>query len=465
MKTNDQALLGAIDVLPHYLRELTVTIASTLRVDPGMALSVLLSGMAAGVHRLKVVERPDGGIEPMSFFSIVFAGPTAGKTRTHKLVHRPHAAHDVLRYAKYKNGKRLDAKLRLREVIQPLTNHRALLEGLEGTGHATTISTHEGQSFLKSYLFRQKLGVLTVLWDGDDKIVFCLPNGDRLIVHNASLNLLLMLQHDIFGEHFKNGGRAAWSIGFLQRCLITNVALAPYGVDLLPFGPETCLDEYYQDVTAYLDADLGRLEAGVAERDVIHLSPSARLLWYRLEGESKRDQGMHAPWMQEVMNRAMQNVTRLAGVIHCYYPRRPGDFRIDTAMDEVPDNSDEISVGTLKAAYAIVQWNFSHFAQMFPPQALPMPAPQKPTAQDRHVTKIREDAETIMLHFGLHCGKSGESSAPKRGVMSRSGLYPQRFNSALFYLTDQNFVIEEGEGRKARLRAGAARWVLAGIQN
>lgn len=465
MNTNDTELLRAVDHLPEYLRELTFTIASSLDVDLGMAMSTLLSGMASGAHGVKAVLQPDGGVENLSLFHVVLSGPTTGKTRTHKLVHRAHNEHDLFRYEAHQESKRAGSVAQpLRDVIQPLTNSRVLLEVLEGVGQATALSSHDAHSVLNSYFFRQQLGVATLLWDSDGKIVLPCTYGERLIALNASLNLLLMTQPDIFGQHLEKRGATTRSIGFLPRCLFTLVPGISSGFNGSRSGSDTCLAEFYKDVTAYLEEQHGKQKAGRIERALVRFSPSAELLWHQLHRQCKEARGVEFPWIQEAMNRAMQNVTRLAGVIHAYFPHRPGDTRIKSAEEEGAANRDEISVPTLNAAWALGQWYLSQFRQVFPPKPLPLPPPLKPSAHDKHLKRILEDADTIMLHFGLYCRYSGESSAPQSAVLARAGLYSMRFHSALAYLTDQKYLVVEGAGRKARLRPGGNIYVSPNLQ-
>lgn len=459
MNENDAALLQLLDQLPEYLRELTLTIASTLGVNPAMALPTLIAGMASGVHGLKAVRRPDGGVETLSLFQIVLSGPTTGKTRTHKLVHRAHTAHDIMRYEEHQASKEAGDVRPLRDVLQPLTNSRALLEGLEGVGNATAISTHEGQSVLEGYFFRRQLGIATVLWDGEDKVVLPRAHGGRLIALDASLNMLLMLQPEIFLQHLGQHGGTARSIGFLPRCLFTLVPANLSGFDWSQPGSDSALTEFHKDVAGYLEKQHAKQKTGRVEREIVEFSASAKLLWLQLDREAKQCHGTQYPWIQEAINRVMQNVTRLAGVIHAYFPRRPEDTRNLAGAEEEAAKSEEISVATLKAAWALAQWHLRQFMQFFPPQPVPPPPPPKPSARDRHLQRILEDADTIILHFKLHCGHTGESSAPKSAVLLRSGLYPMRFNPALIYLTDENYMVMEGEGRQARLREGGRPYV------
>ena len=462
MNTNDYALPHLIGELPDYLRELTMAVSTSLDVDFGMALTTLLSGMASGVHGLNVVRRPDGGLEPLALFFMVLSGAATGKTRTHKLVHAPHSAHDVLRYEAYQQAKQTGAHERLRDVIQPLTNNRSLLECLEGVGHATAISTHEGKAVLRSHLFRHQLDVANVLWDGDDKITLPRPTGDRLMAFNASLNLLVMVQPEIFDDYLRKYGDEAHRIGFLPRCLFT-VA----GGDSLDLERGTsdsrCIDAYHEDVTRYLEQQRDRLRNRISERDPMEFSPAARALWFQLQRELRQGAGLRYWSIQAAVARALQHVTRLAGVIHCYDPNRRKAGHVAGQPLVECSGEDGISLRALKAAWAIVQWHLEQFMRLFPAKPFLAVPPLEPTAQAKRDKKIAEDAETIMAHFTKYCGKAGRVDAPQNEIIARSGLYPARFKTALYSLTDQDHLVCEGSGKKARLRMGGRHFVPQGF--
>lgn len=455
MTPDGSALPRLAAELPEYLSELALAVASSLNVDFGMALTTLLSGMASAAHGVRAVRRPDGDVEPLALFCVVLSDSGTGKTRTHKLVHSPHRAHDAGRYHAYQDAKQGGSRAQLRDVLQPLINNRFLLKSLEGVGQATAISAHEGKTLLNSHFFRYQLDLANVLWDGDDKITLPLSSGERLIALDASLNILVMAQHDVFRDYLAKHGAMARSVGFLPRCLFTRAM--PVRRSLRRPPVPACMHEYYKDATAYLDLQRDQQEAPV--RELIDFSPAAAGAWFRIQEELDRSAVFQYPGAGDAVARALQNVARVAGVIHCYYPRRLGDSR---AVDGVATVETSISVRTVHAAWAIVQEHLRHFLALFPASPFLMPPAPEATAEHKRQQRLSEDAAKIMLHFHTHCRARGESSAPKSAVMCRTGLYAQRFDAALISLVDNDQLVTQGSGKKTRLYPGSSPYPAPG---
>lgn len=442
----------AISQMPAFLRNWVHAITLQLDVDPGMALVTLLSGMGSAVQGARVVSRPDGGVEPLACFHIVQAGPTSGKTRTHRLVHTAHDAHDIRRYEAYRKEKRElaagktrksdrdDVSLgpertpRLRSVILQDASNRGLLEALDGVGESTAISVDEGQQALESTLFRRHLARLNGLHDGKGKAMITRGNGDVVVAHDAALTILVMVQPDIFGAYLEKHGETARGIGFLARCLFTTIP--PSGAPLAGIAevPDGCLKTYHAKVEAFLQARLADLEAGHTQPSPIDFSPDACHLWQELLAEQRALTDTAYWHVQDAANRAMQNVARIAGIIHCY-----------------GEAEGEISAETLQAAWAIVQWHMEEFARLFPPKQLPQAPLPKPTAQQKQLRREQEDCQAILKCITETCWRNSEPDALKSKVYIRSALYHSRFRTALMRLVDEGAVLETGDGQQARL--------------
>ena len=441
------------------MRNLTHAIAAKLEVDVGMALSTLLSGMASAVQGLKVVKRPDGGTEPLSLFSIVLAAPTTGKTRTHKLVHRAHNAQDIHRYQEYQQAKKGRRPLkvgvalpevadetgnvansarsgdpRLRWVILQNSTNRALLEAVEGVGEASSVSSHEGQNVLNSDVFKRNLETLNILFDGNDKAILTRAKGDFVMSAQATLVLLVMAQQDIFGNYVRKYGDYARGIGFFARALFTCVPLFRNPPDLCIQFPADCLDNYERQVTAYLDAQRNKLEAGITAREEMAFSQEACQLYWQLTRERQHLTSTMYWHIQDAANRAMQNVIRISAIMHAF----------SGETGDIPPN-------TLAAAYAIVEWHLAQFSEIFPPKPLPLPTQPKPSTRERQLQRQFEDMRTITDCISELCCRSREPDALKFKVFVGSGLYNARFRTALMRLTDEGHVLESGEGKEARL--------------
>lgn len=453
MIASSYTLEHALNVIPNYLHDRVHAIAATLDIDPGMALSTMLSGMAAGVHGGFKVERPDGGMELLALFSIVLSGPTTGKTRTHKLVHKAHNAEDIRRYMAYEEarsgtgdvggrgnssevgsaaGRR--SRPRLRSVILQDTTKRGLLEAERGVGEAASISVHEGQNVLGTALFRSNFDTLNLLYDGEGKTMLTRAKGDIVMAFDASLNLLVMVQPDVFERYLQKYGDMARGVGFLARCLFTSVPVGGCMRSQPCRDADQHLAAYNEQVRGFLEAQVANLEAGNTERQVLSFSPEACESWWQLKQEQDRlTQTMY--WhVQDAANRALQNVARVAAVIHCYN-----------------GSQGPINRETLYAAWAIVQWHMSEFTQLFPPKAPPPPKPPKLSTREKQQQREYDDARIILDRIAEICWRTGEPAALKSKVLVRSGLYNARFRTAVMRLIDEGRVLESGEGHQLRL--------------
>lgn len=483
-----------IEACPEYMQELAYAIAIKLDVDIEMALATLLSGMAAAVHGLKGVKRPDDGFEPLSFFSVVLAGPTTGKTRTHKLVHRAHNAEDVRRYQDYQRAKKgkgtKSAKVRgaaselatdtprdavvadassglvlvdttkqsahpvsgeanddprLRWVIIQNSTNRGLIEAVEGVGEASSMSSHEGQNLLNSDVFKRHLETANILFEGNDKAMLTRANGDFVMAADATLVILAMVQPDIFDHYFQKHGKQARDIGFLARILFTR--LPHFRTPIYPSVQvsDDCLDNYEKQVTAYLEAQRLKLEAGITDRELMAFSPEACWLYWELAQEHKYLTNTTYWHIQDAANRAMQNVIRISAIMHAF----------SSQAGDIPPK-------TLAAAYAIVQWHLGQFAEIFPPKPLTFPPPPKPTAHERQSQRLFDDRQSILNIIAELCLHNSQASALKSEVMTlfREHSYDARFRAALLRLVKSGEVLESGDGQETRLSIVPQRTVL-----
>lgn len=447
MASTDHYLTCALNLLSASVRNPIVAVSAQLKVNLGMAMSTVFSGMACSAQGMYVVADPHGQEQPLSLYFWVLAGSTIGKTRTHKLVHVEHHNQNQLRYTAYKQAKKADPEVRLRDILLEDITPRGLIEALDGDGEAISISAHEGQRVLQSYLMR-RLDIPTSAWDGE-RLTFHRAKGDRVVAYNHCLNMLVMVQPEMFRQFIDHDKGRAQGIGYWPRCLMMQVATDVPPFPLQHTAPADSISTYYTRVAELLTCQRARQESATTAREIVTFSPEACELWERLL-DQQRHFAMTLYWhMPEAANRAMQNVARIAAVIHTF----------SGAVGGIPRD-------TLLAAWYIVQWYLGQFAVIFPATLQSPPALPKPTAHEKRERQIAEDANTIMFHFNLHVGKTREPDVPKSTVATRSGLYPLRFNAALFYLTDGRYVVVEGEGKKARLRAGEriyAAWPVPSI--
>lgn len=468
--------------IPEPIREWAITLAIKCGVSFEFALMTLLSGMASAVCGLKVVERPDEGVEPMSLIVFAQAPPAYGKTRLYKQVFKAHQALDVQRLSAYiaaslqasrrgrgdsDDSEYVEARLRLTNVQD--TSKFGLLEAINGIGESVSLTTHEGNLILNSNLFRSDgLEMATTLWDGEGTIQTN-RRGKVMIAMNATANMLVMVQADVLEAYRKRHGDHARGVGFFGRALFVNAPM--WGNALLPHADchEDRLLDYHDRVQCFLARKFARLEASslpsqdptigedsleanedggaetVADRgqgrsldpEIVVLSPQAANLYFELQRELQANwSGRH--YMQDALGRAMQNVLRIAGVMQAF---------VD---EEAP-----VSAATLNAAYVVVDFCLGQFSSVFPLEPVRF-GPFKPirikvSAQQRAAQRLREDAQAIIDGVCALCQLRKESEVLLADVRERLGIYPLRFRAALAALEDEGRVLLTGKGRDMRI--------------
>jgi hypothetical protein len=479
-------------VLPDPIREWAIALAIKSGVSFEFALMTLLSAMASAVCGLKVVERPDGGIEQTSLIVFAQAPPAYGKTRLYKHVFKAHQAMDVKRLTAFiaatsrvrKGGSRGsagsdDLELRLRLTMLQDTSKFGLLEVIHGIGESVSLSTHEGNLILNSNLFRNDgLEMATTLWDGEGTIQTN-RRGKVMVAMKATANILVMVQDDVREAYCKKHGEHARSIGFFSRTLFVN---APAWRNA-PFYPVPvqgdCLADYYDRVQTFLSRKFDRMEraslqptstqgpeagaddlnavdgcgseAGVYEQDsaeftadeptfdqeVLALTPEAANLYFELQQEMQRNWSGHL-YMQDALDRAMQNVLRIAGIMQAFV-----------------DDRAPVSAAVLNAAYHVVDFCLGQFSAVFPPEPIKF-APCKLIRikippQQRAAQRVREDAQAIVDGVCALCQLRKEADVPVSDVRERLGIYPLRFRAGLALLEDEARVLLTGKGREMRI--------------
>lgn len=477
--------------LPDPIREWSNALAFKSGVSFEFALMTLLSGMASAVSGLKVVERPDGGVEQTSLIVFAQAPPAYGKTRLFKQVFRAHQAMDVerlrahiaasLRARKRGSGNSDDIDCiepRLRLTSLQDASKFGLLEVIAGIGEAVSLTTHEGNLILNSNLFRDEgLEMATTLWDGEGTIQTN-RRGKAMIAMNATANILVMVQPDVCKAYCRKHGEHARGVGFFSRTLFVN---AP-AWENAPAQPaefqEDCLLDYHARVQKFLTRKFARLEAssmsstllrwpgarsepldtgedigagtevhddstkvaaGVTSLDpeVMALTPQAANHYFELQRELQARWSGHF-YMRDTLDRAMQNVLRIAGIMQAF------------VNGDAP-----VSAGAMSAAYQVVEFCLGQFSIVFPPEPIKF-APLKPvriklSAQQRAAQRVREDAQAIVDGVCALCQLRKEADVVLGDVRERLGIYPLRFRAALAALDDEGRVLLTGKGRDTRI--------------
>lgn len=481
--------LSAPSVLPANVRAWASALAAVANVSFEFALLTLLSAMSAAVSGSKQVRRPDGGIEPLSLIVFGVAPPAYGKTRLFTRAYAAHLAEDADRLLHYmaacevvddkeesKGARQRHARSpRLRSVLLQDVSRYGLVEELQGVGESVALATHEGNIVLRSNLFQNDgLEMATSLWDGGNSLRIRRGRERILVAIGATMPMLVLVQRDILDNYLNGHGKHAKGIGFLDRALFVNAAPGGWGYQVMPPVDVDCLAgfdalvrEFLQrghmrasmpfqaggesmwassatsliesapEVSGETGACQGSVstdnggQAGRAIRDEHMLSPEAAEAYLGI-AQFSRNRGILVSHMQGAINRSMQQVLRIAGLLQIF------------------DNEREpISAQAIVAANAIVDYCLHQAAELFPQEIRLLKAPpSKPSVFEKQQHRLVEDAQAILRVTTQLLQLRGGHTVALSDVRERCGFYAARFRAALAWLIDAGRVTVEGEHKK-----------------
>ena len=450
---SNQAFKAAMEAIPEFLRRQVFGLVAATGAHPAMALAALLSGMAAGAHGRYAVLRPNGHPDPLGLFILIVSERTTGKSSVCREVYAP------LRNAKKRNyiaahlrkvrshktaatddgphAAPHDEPPRYREQLLQDINKRALLEALQGIGESVSVVSDDGETVLKSPLFRLNLAVLNEIFDGDCMCGMGRGERDAVSAIDSSLNVLIMAQPDIMRKfHAYHAGHAR-SIGFDARCLYICVPRVTPNPTSSINQLAACLKDYYERAQIHLSERARQLEAGQTDREVLILSEEAEALWWRLLDEHNGRGGRGFEHVQDAVDRTPQHALRIAGNIHAY------------SGEEGP-----ISASNVNAAWGVARWFLAEFAYAFLPEPPALPAsPRVPklSLHDKQLQRQQEDLRTVIDCIRQLCQQLDVEAVPREKVFIRSGLYRARYNTAEMRATDEGKVIETRVRNEVRL--------------
>lgn len=443
MPTSIEVVLQAI--LADFLKLIYAACAKIRKLDPSIALSTCLASMAAGVIGVRQVRDPKGRIEPLALIIFVSAPPVSGKSEARRLYFKPHFDHDEMRLSDYEQTRQNDKSARLREVVITDTNNRGLLVGLEGVGHTTTLNPLEGNSLLRSNFFRHQQETICALWDPCEKVNLAAEGGKRILAMNANVNVLVAAQPGKFGEYMDKYGQSAASVGLLQRTLPTLAPRSSLSANFQMDDADAVLADYYGKVAAFLTENYAMIQSGRVERETLEFDEGAAGEWHQAETEFSNKAAMQVnPAMAEAYGRAIQQVTRIAGILHCYF-----------------GETEQVTVETLRAATQIVGWYMQQLDRVMPFEQPKLP---KLTVQEKQALREEEDCQKILtilgeLEFNQRIAKPDVIGVPVSKLFTRCGIYRARFNTAYERLKDEHQITEIGKTPDVRaLLAPQPRW-------
>jgi hypothetical protein len=448
---SDQAFRAAMNAAPEFLRNQVVALVEATGAHPAMAASMLLSGMAAGVHGRYYVQGLNGQTEPLGLIMMIVAERTTGKTSVFQRAYAPHIDEMMERYksaksirAKRRSPTQLDegstagtepAARRFRETLVQDVTKRSLLEALEGIGEAVSIAGHDGETVLKTPLFRQSLATLNELFDGHGATALRRSGGDTVYCMDGTANVLIAGQPDAFREfHARHDGHSR-SIGFDARCLYTLIPPMKVKPMLAPPQLGHYLEPYIAQVRAHLTVRHMQLERGETAREILAFSAEAErsLRWYILDHDRRSD--FEYQHVQDAATRMPQHAVRIGAIIHAY-----------SGCDG------QISAQIANAGWMFAVWYLKEFSLAFPPRAILSNARPRLSEQEKRMMRETDDCAVVLDCITTICRQLEIESAPAERVRARCSLYNARFRAALLRLIDEGRVLEERVRKKLHLR-------------
>lgn len=244
-------------------------------------------------------------------------------------------------------------------LLYPNTTLEALFVGLSEAVPTAALATDEGEMFFQSAVSRGR-GHISRVWGGDDTIITRATKPD-IVLHNARVSTLLMIQPGILNAHLTPADRDS---GWLARFIVC--APAPmrgsrrYNLDEQQPG------EAWQAAEARLTAlarqNLVLTHAPDTPREVLQFTPAAAQCWVQLANEVEIEMGPGRRF-QDCPDHAAKltdNIARVAALLHLF-----------------EEAEGDISEATLRMAIELCSYFSLHFQQVM------MPPPQE--VQDAHL--------------------------------------------------------------------------------
>ena len=465
-----------------------------------MGLALVINAITTAAQGTTAIRLPDGSLESIHRIDLVVAEPESGKDSLFRLVYAPLLAFekevDAIRLAALAAGRALPA----RHVLLRSDKTAELIEAIEGNGQSTTVALTDGGALLKSRYFTKELQVTCELWNGQTRVSLRDAKSKLKSASDPAVSFIAMPQDKPMSDYLSRMGTSAITTGLLQRCSIT----WPSGCFHDPPHVNSSLTAGYDHLMRQLLGDPARFAQGeVTALQGIPLAPAAEkryLELLELQSAAKRA-GRPAPW------RALQKALRTslpmellswilahppqdahiaasvnADLEHqhvCLRPRAPiisAEFL--EALGCPPQAGSrpapmEISLASFEAAWAYTQWLHAHprtaalMAQSLDSRTFnefkPLPTTRlfKLNTAEKKRMKTIEDMDEILRKHEEHSDRIGHHlGVSKRDLFKRTGIYQQRFETALVRLTDEGYLVEEvvDVGRPPVLRRTAKRY-------
>lgn len=369
------------------------------QVPLDLTVLTLLGGISMVAQGRYALKMPYGGIKPITTYVLGVAGSGDGKTPLFDSVLNP--IQEVQREQRREWRKRLDTHMgdleewrtkekvltsaiyrkqtkggtaeserqSLRELYQrrpePPREFRLLIEdttpealflGLEKAIPTAALATDEAEIFFKGAMNRARSHINS-LWSGGSTVI-TRATKDDIVLDDARLMLLLMVQPGVLQKYMERQGQQARDSGMLARFLVC-APLSLRGQRFYSLQPSLTWDAWEQAearLTTLARENLILVKAPDTPREVLEFTPEGAACWVQVANEIERQmgQGGYFEACPDHGSKLVENIARVAALIHLF--------------EEYEGN---ITPETVLMAMDITLYYSGHFMQVF------MPPPQE----------------------------------------------------------------------------------------
>jgi len=241
------------------------------------------------------------------------------------------------------------------------TTPEALFSGLEKAIPSAALATDEGEVFFKGSMNRAR-GHINSLWSGGSTVITRATKED-IVLDDARLMLLLMVQPGILQKYMETQGQQARDSGMLARFLVC-APLSVRGRRFYSLQSSPTWDAWEQAearLTTLTRENRILVHAPDTPREVLEFTPEGAACWVQVANEIERQMGPGGYFeaCPDHGSKLAENVARVAALIHIFESHEGGI---------IPE--------TVLTAMDICLYHSGHFQQVF------MPPPQE--EQDAH---------------------------------------------------------------------------------
>lgn len=236
------------------------------------------------------------------------------------------------------------------------TSPEALFLGLEKRIPTAALATDEAEIFFKGAMNRAR-GHINSLWSGGSTII-TRATKDDIVLDDARLMLLLMVQPGILHKYMEGQGQQARDSGMLSRFLVCTPQ-SVRGKRFYSLQSSSTWDAWKQTearLTTLTRENIILAQEPDTPREVLEFTPEGAACWVQVANEIERQMGLGGYFeaCPDHGSKLAENVARVAALIHLF---------------EGYEGS--INPETVLMAMDITLYHSGHFMQVF------MPSPQE----------------------------------------------------------------------------------------